>query len=48
MLGLTSTEAITESKTAAENAKAEMIKESAVSDDRKAAIINKVKFNLGR
>jgi hypothetical protein len=43
-----SLEAITESKTAAENAKAEMIKESAVSDDLKAAIINKVKFNLGR
>ena len=43
-----SLEAINESKTAAENAKMEMIKESQVSDDFKAAIINKLKFNLGR
>ena len=41
-------EAITESKSAAEQAQVEMIKESQISDDRKAAIINKVKFNLGR
>jgi len=41
-------EAITESKSAAEQAQAEMIKESQVSDDLKAAIINRVKFNLGR
>ena len=41
-------ESITESKSAAEQAQAEMIKESQVSDDLKAAIINRVKFNLGR
>ena len=43
-----SLESINESKTAAENAKLEMIKESQVSDDLKAAIISRVKFNLGR